>query len=145
MTTLYDIEDVQAEKQRRIEFIEAVLASRSMLAFTKFTFPEFEFNWHIKILCDELNQWIIAKKPYNLMIFAPPRHGKTELCARRLVPYLFGINPDAEIIMSSYGADLLSENSMDIKRTVRLMYGTTALGAGVLALVTVVRGRGGRS
>lgn len=118
-TTAYLADDIENEARKRIKAARAVLASRSLLNFTTFTFNDFKFNWHHQLICDELDAWIAAEQPYNLMLFAPPRHGKTELCARRLVPYMLGRNPNAEVIMASYGAELVTDNSRDIKRIMR--------------------------
>ena len=41
----------------------------------------------------------------RLMIFAPPRHGKSELSTRRFPAYYLGHHPDHNIISASYNAD----------------------------------------
>lgn len=52
----------------------------------------------------------------RLMIFAPPRHGKSELTSRRLPAFIFGLDPDATIIAASYGADLARRMNRDVQR-----------------------------
>jgi hypothetical protein len=54
----------------------------------------------------------------RLMIFCPPRHGKSELVSRRLPAYILGRNPDAPIITASYGADLARRMNRDVQRII---------------------------
>jgi len=93
-------------------------ASRNLLDFTLFTFPHHGFilNWHHEIIADEIDNWLNAEQPYNLMVFVPPRHSKSELCSRRLPPFIFGRNPDVQVIFTSYSADLADAMSRDAQR-----------------------------
>lgn len=52
------------------------------------------------------------------MIFAPPRHGKSELASRRLPALYLGQHPDREVILTSYSADLASRMNRDVQRTI---------------------------
>ncbi len=54
----------------------------------------------------------------RLMIFAPPRHGKSELVSRRLPAFIMGQNPDAAIIASSYSATLAEQMNRDVQRII---------------------------
>lgn len=45
----------------------------------------------------------------RLMIFAPPRHGKSELASIRFPAWYLGRNPEKQIIASSYSGDLASD------------------------------------
>jgi predicted phage terminase large subunit-like protein len=53
-----------------------------------------------------------------LMIFEPPRHGKTELASRRLPALALGQDPDAEVMVCSYSADLASRINRDAQRII---------------------------
>ena len=48
----------------------------------------------------------------------PPRHGKSELVSRRLPAFLLGRNPDARVIIASYGADLANAMSRDVQQII---------------------------
>ena len=86
-------------------------------AFTTLTFPEYEWNWHHRLTCNYLNRFI-RKEPgwRRLMIFEPPRHGKTELTSRRLPALIHGIYPNDEIIATTYNADLAADMTVDVQR-----------------------------
>lgn len=72
-------------------------------------------NWHHKVLCDYLEQWVSGRIK-RLMVFMPSRHGKSELVSRRLPAWLFGREPDAQIIACSYSADLAQRMNRDVQR-----------------------------
>lgn len=97
---------------------EEVLKARSgSLAFTRYTFPAYEANWHHERLCVALDKWaegLIRR----LMIFMPPRRGKSELVSRRLPAYILGKYPDMEIAAASYAADLARSLNRDTQRII---------------------------
>lgn len=92
-------------------------ACQSLLAFTQYTKPEFETNWHHEVLCAKLDQ-LVEGGIRRLMVFMPPRHGKSELVSRRFPAYILGKLPDTSIIGCSYGADLASMMNRDVQRII---------------------------
>ncbi len=93
------------------------LARRSMAEFSLYTDESYRMNWHHKLICDTLDQWV-NKDIRRLMIFTAPRHGKSELVSRKLPAYIFGKNPDTSIISASYAADLASRMNRDVQRII---------------------------
>jgi len=79
--------------------------------------PEYQFSWHNQLLIDKLEAFA-RKEIKRLMVFMPPRHGKSQLVSRHLPAYLFGQNPDARVIACSYSADLASSMNRDVQRIV---------------------------
>lgn len=92
-------------------------AASDLLAFTKYTFPDFDINWHHRSICEHLDAFARLEIP-RLMIFCPPRHSKSELVSRRLPAYLLGHYPDAPIIATSYGASLARRMNRDVQRII---------------------------
>lgn len=112
------VEDAIAELQA----IEAELARRKALEsgthfmkFVRATFKEFEESWHHQVVGDFLDEFALGNITRG-MIIMPPRHTKSEFVSRRLPPYIFGRNPDARIIASSYGSTLAGMMSRDVQR-----------------------------
>lgn len=104
------------QRQRdAISDLITIKARNSFRAFVAKTMPEYRWNWHHKLLCDKL-QDLLSGKINRLMVFMPPRHGKSELCSRRFPAFAFGINPDLKIIASSYSADLASDMNTDCQK-----------------------------
>jgi len=97
------------------EEIAIMMARTSLHAFTKWTNENYKTNWHHKLICDKLDQ-IVDGGLKRLMIFTPPRHGKSELVSRRFPAYLLGRNPKSNIISASYSADLASSMNRDVQR-----------------------------
>lgn len=92
-------------------------ARRSLLAFTLHTKPDYNIGWHHRVLCKKLNAFADGKIK-RLMVFMPPRHGKSELVSRRLPAYLLGRNPNVKIISASHTADLASAMNRDVQRII---------------------------
>jgi len=94
------------------------LAKTSLLEFTKFTKPEYEVNWHHELICSEVDDFLKDPTRKRLMVFVAPRRGKSEIISRRLPAYALGLNPDLQIIATSYGADLASAMNRDTQRII---------------------------
>lgn len=73
-------------------------------------------SMHHKI-CEKLEQ-VERGELKRLMIFTPPRHGKSELVSKRLESWMLGRNPGKQIISASYGADLASDFGRDVRNIV---------------------------
>lgn len=92
-------------------------AADSMLAFTLHTKPDYHVGWHHRVLCTYLDSFVSGEIP-RLMVFMPPRHGKSELVSRRLPAYILGREPRTSIIATSYSADLASRMNRDVQRII---------------------------
>jgi predicted phage terminase large subunit-like protein len=101
-----------------LDSIDALLAKNNLLDFTKFTMPDYEVNWHHRLLCDEITNFIDDHNRKRLMVFLPPRRGKSQLISRHLPAYYLGKYPDNSIIASSYAADLASRMNRDVQRII---------------------------
>lgn len=92
-------------------------ARRRLINFTTYTKPDYQVNWHHERLCDALDK-MISGDIKRLMVFMPPRHGKSELGSRRFPAYLLGKDPNAQIISASYSAELASRMNRDVQRII---------------------------
>jgi hypothetical protein len=92
-------------------------ARKGLLNFTLYTKPNYSVQWYHRALCRKLNDFA-AGKIKRLMVFMPPRHGKSELVSRRLPAFIFGRNPNAQIIATSYAADLAFRMNRDVQRII---------------------------
>lgn len=105
------------EKLPTLQEIRAEKARRHLLDFTLYTYPEYQANWHHVELCKVLDRFVSGEIK-RLMVFMPPRYGKSELVSRRLPAYILGRYPDDSIIAASYGADLASMMNRDVQRII---------------------------
>ena len=92
-------------------------ARSNLLDFTRYTFPIFRENWHHRLMCSYLER-LVSGDIKRLMIFAPPRHTKSELVSRRLPAYAMGRNPDEMIISCSYSDSLAARMNRDVQRII---------------------------
>lgn len=90
-------------------------ARGSLLDFIRYTMPDYQVNWHHRVVCREIDRWV-AGDITRLMLFMPPRYGKSEAGSRRLPAYIMGRFPDASIIATSYSADLAGRMNRDVQR-----------------------------
>lgn len=100
-----------------------ILAAQNRLVdFIGYTQPDYQFGWFNELICLELDHFIAevkAGKMPRLMIFAPPRSGKSEMASRRLPAYVLGKYPTWSFIACSYSADLANRMSLDTQRIIQ--------------------------
>lgn len=101
--------DIKRERARR--------ARNSLLNFTLYTSPNYDANWHHVNLMNALER-MYQGQVNRLMVFMPPRHGKSEIVSRRFPAYVLGRNPNLEIIGTSYSASLASSMNRDVQRII---------------------------
>lgn len=101
--------------------IEQELSRRNLEDFIRYTFPDYDFGWFNEELAEKLTQFVQdvqdGKQP-RLMIFAPPRSGKSEQVSRRLPAWALGKYPDMSIIAASYSDGLASRMNKDVQRII---------------------------
>ena len=76
-------------------------AAPSLLEYVVRTFPGYEVAPHHVLLADTLEK-VQRREIKRLMVFMPPRHGKTELTGQRFPAWCLGKNPDKRLMICSY-------------------------------------------
>lgn len=90
-----------------------------LLAFTKTSYPQYQVGSVHRVIADKLQSFTRAverKESPRLMIFMPPRMGKSFLASERYPAWHLGRNPMHRIIASSYSSDLASKFSKRVRR-----------------------------
>lgn len=100
-------------------------AREDLIDFTAYTFPSFEVAGHHRLIAEKLVA-VERGEIDRLMIFCPPRHGKSELAPRRFPAWFLGRHPNKQIICCSYGDDLAHEFGRDVWNIVALVDGVRA-------------------
>lgn len=103
MSELEDKMIYQAMEDHLIEFsIGTAQSSKPYIA-----------GWHHREIANELekieNGEFIKEGNKVLMLFMPPRHGKSQLATKNFPAWYLGRNPDKEVITASYSGDLAVE------------------------------------
>lgn len=97
------------------------LAHDHLIPFITSFNPKYEAGWVHKDICHRLEQFekdVSAGKSPRLMLFMPPRHGKSEIASRNFPAWYLGRNPDHEIIATSYASSLAQKFSRAARDTV---------------------------
>lgn len=108
-------------KQALEERVRREKARRHLVQFSEYLLPFYKAARHHQIVAEKLEQVerFIATKGKEgigrLMIFEPPRHGKSEQVSRIFPAWVLGKNPDARIILTAYGAELATGDSRKVR------------------------------
>jgi predicted phage terminase large subunit-like protein len=93
------------------------MARGSLVKFTEYTFPQYQTAEHHRLIAEKLEQ-VERGEIDRLMIFMPPRHGKSELATKRFPAYALGRNPNRQIIQASYNSDLATDFGRQVRNIV---------------------------
>lgn len=106
----------EEERQNLLQQVRKKRAKNNLLEFIKFTKPNYVVNWHHKLVCEDLDDFLVNPDRRFLIITFGPRRGKTEVVSRRLPAYYFGKFPNNKIISCSYGDELSSELNREVQQ-----------------------------
>lgn len=90
------------------ELAKREAARRHLLDFILYSFPEYRINWHHRVIAEKLEA-VLTEKNKRIMIFVPPRHGKSEECSVQFPAFAMGRDKDLSVLLASYSADLSQE------------------------------------
>ena len=107
---LLELERLTRELKRR-------QARQSLLSFTEYTNPLYASANHHRLICEKLEA-VERGEIDRLMIFMPPRHGKSELASKRFPAWCLGRNPARQIIAASYNSDLANDFGRNVRNIV---------------------------
>lgn len=94
---------------------EAIEGGRESLLYSVQNIKkDYVVNWHHDQLAEALEA-VQRGEITRLMVFMPPRMGKSELVSRQFPAWCMGKNPDEKIIACSYGATLAGDMGMDVQ------------------------------
>ena len=97
--------------------VRAALARRSLLRFTEYTNPAYQRAQHHERIAEKLEA-VERGEIDRLMIFMPPRHGKSELASKRFPAWCLGRDPKRQIIAASYNSDLANDFGRNVRNIV---------------------------
>ena len=83
-------------------------ARDSLIVFSILTMSKYTPNWHHELIAEKLEA-VERGEITRLMIFMPPRHGKSQLSTINFPAWYIGKNPGKEIITASYSGDLAQD------------------------------------
>jgi predicted phage terminase large subunit-like protein len=96
----------------RAELARRELARRHLLDFIQYTYPQYQVSGVHALLAEyleQVEQFVVTKGQEGigrLMVFMPPRHGKSEQVSVRFPTWFLGRNPEKRVILASCTASL---------------------------------------
>lgn len=111
-----DDELLELETLMYIDSVET--GSNDLLSFTKSTFNKFQSSGFHKKYYNILDLFA-QRKIKNLIVSAPPQHGKSEGSSRRLPAYIAGKRPDVKQALVSYSATKAEKFGREIMSIMR--------------------------
>jgi hypothetical protein len=85
-----------------------VISQNELVVFSGFTNPSYTPSWLHREIARQLER-VEKGEVKRLMLFVPPRHGKSELGSINFPAWYLGKHPEKEVITSSYSADLAQD------------------------------------
>jgi predicted phage terminase large subunit-like protein len=113
---------IQTKSDFERELLERQLAKTSLVEFIKRFEPKYQAGWVHEDICRRLKKFMSAIEAGlspRLMLFMPPRHGKSLIASHNFPAWMLGHNPDMEIIAASYGSSLPMSFSRKVRGLLR--------------------------
>lgn len=104
------------------ELAARALCRRKLLPFIRKFNKTYDAGWVHRDICRRLEQFVAdveAQKGPRLMLFMPPRHGKSEIASKNFPAWVLGKHPEWEIIASSYAVSLPIGFSRKVQATIQ--------------------------
>ena len=92
------------------------LARHGLASFATLVYRRFELTAHLRMVIRQLER-IERGEIDRLMLFLPPRHGKSLITSQIFPAWYLGRHPDRSVIASSYGQELASDFGRKVRNT----------------------------
>lgn len=115
-------EEMSLEDKAKAELALRILTRKRLLPFVERFNPDYSAGWVHKDICRRLEQFsrdVAEKKSPRLMLFMPPRHGKSTLASIAFPAWHLGRHPDHEFISCSYSGSLAMGFSRKVRSLLR--------------------------
>lgn len=104
------------------ELARRILVRKRLLPFIERNNPDYLAGWVHKDICKRLEKFsqdVADKKSPRLMLFMPPRHGKSTIASVEFPAWHLGQNPNHELISCSYSGSLAMTFSRKVRQRLR--------------------------
>ena len=111
-----------AQVRAEQELAKRILARKRLLPFVEKFNADYQAGWVHKDICKRLEKFsedVAQGNSPRLMLFMPPRHGKSTLASVAFPAWHLGKNPQHEFISCSYSGSLAMSFSRKVRQLVR--------------------------
>ena len=113
---------LSSQKRAERELAKRILCRKRLLPFVERTNPDYLAGWVHKDICQRLEKFseqVANKESPRLMLFMPPRHGKSTLASVAFPAWHLGRHPHHEFISCSYSGSLAMNFSRKVRQVLR--------------------------
>ena len=117
-----EADELSLEEKAKAELALRFLTRKRLLPFVERFNPDYTAGWVHKDICNRLEQFskdVAEKKSPRLMLFMPPRHGKSTLASVAFPAWHLGRHPQHEFISCSYSGSLAMGFSRKVRQLLR--------------------------
>lgn len=117
-----DVVEKPTEAMIQQELASRILCRRRLLPFIMRFNQHYDPGWVHKDICSRLEKFseqVALKQSPRLMLFMPPRSGKSEIVSRNFPAWHLGRNPTHEFIATSYSSSLALKFSKKVRGVLR--------------------------
>ena len=114
--------DLSAQVKAEQELAKRILSRKRLLPFVERFNPDYLAGWVHKDICQRLEKFseqVANKESPRLMLFMPPRHGKSTLASVAFPAWHLGRHPNHEFISCSYSGSLAMSFSRKVRQLLR--------------------------
>ncbi len=114
--------ELTVKEHAQKELASRILSRKRLLPFVEKFTPDYNAGWVHKDVCKRLEQFsrdVVDQKSPRLMLFMPPRHGKSTLASVSFPAWHLGRNPEHEFISCSYSGSLAMGFSRKVRQVLR--------------------------
>lgn len=114
--------ELDVKERAQQELAQRILARKRLLPFVERFNVDYNAGWVHKDVCKRLEQFsrdVVDQKSPRLMLFMPPRHGKSTLASVAFPAWHLGRNPEHEFISCSYSGSLAMGFSRKVRQVLR--------------------------
>ena len=114
--------EMSAQAKAEQELAKRVLARKRLLPFVERFNTDYQAGWVHKDICQRLEKFseqVANKESPRLMLFMPPRHGKSTLASIAFPAWHLGRHPEHEFISCSYSGSLAMNFSRKVRQLLR--------------------------
>ncbi len=114
--------ELTVKEHAQKELASRILSRKRLLPFVEKFNPDYNAGWVHKDVCKRLEQFsrdVVDQKSPRLMLFMPPRHGKSTLASVSFPAWHLGRNPEHEFISCSYSGSLAMGFSRKVRQVLR--------------------------
>lgn len=103
------------EQLKMLKELQRRRAGRSFRDYLQYINPNYKMKWFHGVIAD-LCQDFYERRVDKLIITMPPQHGKSEISSRIFPSWVFGKDPDTQLVIVSYASDLAKGFCLSVQR-----------------------------